>query len=119
MVGREREFEVGTRWLASLERDSGCMILEGEAGIGKTTLWSAIVAQAEARGCRVMWCRPAAAEATMSFSGLADLMSGVDRSALAGLPDPQRHALEVALLEAVPGPRPLQQRAVFAGSRRW
>jgi DNA-binding NarL/FixJ family response regulator len=115
MVGRERELEVGTRWLASLERDSGCMILEGEAGIGKTTLWSAIVAQAEARGCRVMWCRPAAAEATMSFSGLADLMAGVDRSALAGLPDPQRHALEVALLEALPGPQRLQQRAVFAG----
>jgi hypothetical protein len=101
--------------LAALDRGSGCLVLEGEAGIGKTTVWGEIVAQADARGCRLLSCRPAEAEASLSFAALADLLSGVDRGVVAGVPDPQRHALEVAMLEAEPGPQPLQPRAVFAG----
>ncbi len=115
MVGRKRELQAGRQWLDALVRGSGCLILDGEAGIGKTMVWSAIVGEAQARGWRVFSCRPAAAEATMSFSGLADLMMGIEASALAELPEPQRRALEVALLEAVPGPRAWGPRAVFAG----
>jgi DNA-binding CsgD family transcriptional regulator len=115
MVGRERELEVGGRWLASLEHDSGCLILEGEAGIGKTTLWGELVAQGAASGFRLLSCAPAEAETSLSFAALADLMSEIDRGVSAGLPAPQRRALEVALLEAEPGAQPLERRAVFAG----
>ena len=115
MVGRERELGAGTYLLTALERGCGCLVLEGEAGIGKTTVWEAVLAEGERRGCRLLSCAPAAAEAKLSYAGLADLLRTVDRSILAGLPGPQRRALEVALLEAAPGPRPRQPRAVFAG----
>jgi DNA-binding CsgD family transcriptional regulator len=115
IVGRDRELSAARRFLGALEGESGCLVLAGEGGIGKTTVWRATVEEAEARGCRVLSCRPAAAEARLSFAGLSDLVRGGGEGVLAGLPAPQRHALEVALLEVEPGLRPPQRRAVFAG----
>ena len=56
--------------------------------------------------------RPVESEAPLSFSALGDLLDAVPEAALAGLPRPQRQALEVALLRAEPGPDPPDQRAV-------
>ena len=115
MIGRDRELEAGARFLDSIARGSACMVLEGEPGIGKTTVWRELVRAAGARGLRVLSCRPAAAEAKLSFAGLADLLGELDVDAFARLPAPQRHGLEVALLRAAPGPKAPEQRAVFAG----
>ena len=115
MIGRDRELGAGGRFLKSLADGSACFVLEGEAGIGKTTIWRELVESAAATGCRVLSCRPSAAEVTLSFGGLADLLAGVDAGVLSDLPSPQRHALDVALLQAAPGSGPLEQRAVFAG----
>ena len=105
----------GGGFLNSLAHGGGFLVLEGEAGIGKTTVWRELIAGADGRGYRVLSCQPAASEVTLSFAGLADLLSDLDASVLECLPLPQRHALEVALLQAAPGSRPLEQRAVFAG----
>ena len=59
--------------------------------------------------------RPAESEATLSFAGLADLLEGV-RDLFAFLPDPQRTALEVALLRAAPTGPPPDPRAVYAAA---
>src|SRR5690349_4572182 len=115
MIGRDRELESGGRFLKSIADGSACLVLEGEAGIGKTTIWRELMGSAQASGYRVLSCRPAATEVTLSFAGLGDLLSGVEARLLSDLPSPQRHALEVALLETAPGPGPLEQRAVFAG----
>ena len=115
MIGRDRELGAGGRFLNSLAHGGGFLVLEGEAGIGKTTVWRELIAGADGRGYRVLSCQPAASEVTLSFAGLADLLSDLDASVLECLPLPQRHALEVALLQAAPGSRPLEQRAVFAG----
>jgi DNA-binding CsgD family transcriptional regulator len=115
MIGRDRELDAGGRFLESVADGSASLVLDGEAGIGKTTIWREVVGRARARGYRVLSCRPAATEVTLSFAGLADLLDNVDASVLSELPAPQRHALEVALLQAAPGPRALEQRAVFAG----
>src|SRR5215472_15907560 len=88
------------------------LLLEGAAGIGKTTLWSTGIDLARRRGCWVLTCRPVQSEAALSFSALGDLLESVPEQALAGLPRPQRHALDVALLRAEPGPEPPDQRAV-------
>jgi len=88
------------------------LLMEGAAGIGKTTLWSAGIDLARRRGCWVLTCRPVQSEAALSFSALGDLLESVPEQALAGLPRPQRHALDVALLRAEPGPEPPDQRAV-------
>ena len=74
------------------------LLLEGDAGIGKTVLWEAGLAIASAAGHTVLRCRPAAAEAQLSFAALADLLVDVLDEALPALAAPQRRALEVALL---------------------
>jgi DNA-binding CsgD family transcriptional regulator len=50
----------------------------------------------------VLRCRPVESEGRLAYAGLADLLAEVPDSAMAGLPAPQRRALEVALLRAEP-----------------
>jgi DNA-binding NarL/FixJ family response regulator len=88
------------------------LLIEGAAGIGKTTLWSTGIDLARQRGWWVLTCRPVQSEAALSFSALGDLLEAVPEQALAGLPGPQRRALDIALLRAEPGPEPPDQRAV-------
>jgi DNA-binding CsgD family transcriptional regulator len=113
MLGREHELEMGRHFVNSLSRSSACLVLEGEAGIGKTTVWLEMVALARAAGHRVLASRPAAAEAKLSYAGLADLFSGLEPDLLEGLPSPQRAALAIALLHAAPGQEAPEPRALF------
>ena len=75
-------------------------MLEGEAGIGKTTIWEAGVAAARESPGWVLVSRPAEAEAALGFAGLSDLFEPLPDEVFAALPEPRRHALEVALLRA-------------------
>lgn len=89
-------------------------MLEGEPGIGKTTMWWATIARAESRGFRVLSCRPGEAEAKLSYAAVADLLSPLEEDEFSALPDPQRRAIDAALLRAdTPGSR-VDQRAVSA-----
>jgi ATP/maltotriose-dependent transcriptional regulator MalT len=90
-------------------------VLDGEAGIGKTTLFEAAVSEARERGFAVFSCRPAGAEAAFSFAALADLLRPVLRDGLARLPSPQRRALSAALLlEDAEGSPPDERAIAFA-----
>ena len=62
VVGRESEGKVLREFLAGAG-GSGALLLTGEAGIGKTTLWEAGVTEARGRGLRVLVARPSGAEA--------------------------------------------------------
>jgi DNA-binding CsgD family transcriptional regulator len=81
---------------------SRALVLEGEAGIGKTTLWHAALQLAAALGQRVIAARPAGAEAQLSLSGLGDLLRGVPAEAIGALPEIQQRALAVVLAEKAP-----------------
>ncbi len=110
IVGRDAELE---QVEAFLNRPlPGALLLEGEAGIGKTTVWDAAAGAAKARGFRVLRTRPAEAEAVLALAGVGDLLAGVREEALSELPPPQRRALEVALLLEDAGGKPPDQRAV-------
>jgi hypothetical protein len=112
VIGRDPE-------LARLEQlldEPAPLVLVGEAGIGKTTVWEAGVAAAAGRGFRVLRIQPAEAEASLAFAGLADLLAGVEDSVYDELPRPQRDALDFALLRQDPT-GPSDPRAVFAGLR--
>ncbi|MCG7592593.1 AAA family ATPase [Mycobacterium sp. PSTR-4-N] len=84
---------------AASQRPTG-LVIEGEAGIGKTTLWLSLVEQARADGFRVLSARVGQAESVMAFAALADLLADVDTGLLAALPPLQRLALDRVLLRA-------------------
>jgi len=90
------------------------LVIEGEAGIGKSTLWGFGVTEAMRRGDVVLSVRPAQSEARMSFAGLGDLLDPVADMLLPRLGAPQRTALEVALLRRVPAGVPPNEREIGA-----
>ena len=102
-------------FLAAGKSTAQALVLEGEAGIGKTTLFEATVSEARELGFAVFSCRPAAAEAAYSFAALADLLRVVLPEGLGRLPLPQRRALSAALLlEEVDGPVSDERAIAFA-----
>ena len=113
IVGRDEELAAVT---AFVDGDlPTALVLDGEAGIGKTTLFEAAVSEARERGLAVFSCRPAGAEAAYSFAALADLLSPVLPDGLASLPSPQRRALAAALLlEDGEGSAPDERATAFA-----
>jgi DNA-binding NarL/FixJ family response regulator len=113
IVGRERETARIAAFVAA-GPSSGTLLVEGAPGVGKTTLWDAGVALAR-RSARVLASRPSSADSTLSFSGLTDLLEDVDLASLPAVPEPQRDALEVALLRTAPGDEPLDTRALATG----
>ena len=88
------------------------IVLEGEAGIGKTALWRAGIAVAEAEGLRTLVARPAEAETGLSHASLGDLLAPLADELASELPEPQRHALDIALLRVAPDATPVSPRAV-------
>ncbi|MDT5388623.1 MAG: hypothetical protein QOE04_2264 [Mycobacterium sp.] len=102
-------------FLNPASREPAALVVEGEAGIGKTTMWLAILDRAREQGAQVLSARTAAAESALGYGVLADLLDGLDDTVLASLPDPQRIAMERILLQVnVTGPI-TDQRAVAAG----
>jgi DNA-binding CsgD family transcriptional regulator len=98
LVARDDELGLLTAFLDSAPAGTAALVLEGEAGIGKSTLWSAGVALARERGMRVLSSRPTEAEQGLAYAGLGDLLEGELDRVLPSLPPPRRRALEVALL---------------------
>jgi DNA-binding CsgD family transcriptional regulator len=97
IVGRDAELDAIRQFLEPRLEPPRALLLEGEAGIGKTTLLAAAGEEARHRGWQVLGCRPAAAEAQLTFAALADALGEVLDDHLTSLPEPQR----VALLGAV------------------
>jgi DNA-binding CsgD family transcriptional regulator len=115
ILGRGRELEALESFVDDLAHGSAALVLEGDPGIGKTTLWNAAVAAAREREFRVLSCRPAGSEVQLSYAALGDLLDGLEEEALGALPSPQRRALEVALLlEDSPGPAPNRRAIALA-----
>jgi hypothetical protein len=114
VIGRSSEAEAVAAFLDRVADEPRALVVEGEPGIGKTTLWLSTLKTARKRGFRVLSARPSAAESVLAYTGLADLLSGADASALAGLPDPQLVAVDQILLRADADSAPTGQRAVSA-----
>ena len=114
VVGRELELGRLAAFLDRVEGGPAGVVLEGEAGVGKTELWRAAVASGRGRGFGVLAARPAEAERGLAFAGLADLLAGM-RDEIASLPGPQRRPLSVALLLEDAGSAPLEPRAIAVG----
>ena len=98
VVGRSSELASIRDSLARGLDAPSFLVLEGAAGMGKTTLWAAGVELAESQGALVLRARPAEGETSLSFSALRDLLEPVALEGLDLLPLAQRQALARALL---------------------
>ena len=103
IVGREDELDAIRQFLSSIDEGMSVLVLEGEPGAGKTTLFRAAIDIACEEGIRVLQARPSRAEAELSFAGLGDLLDGVLDEVGAELPEPQLRALRAALSLEPPG----------------
>ena len=102
IVGREAELAAVERFLAGVPSAPAGLVIEGEPGIGKTTVWADGVRRARELGYRVLEARPAESEAKLSYAALADLVGEVFDATAAALPPVQERALAAALLRADP-----------------
>jgi DNA-binding CsgD family transcriptional regulator len=111
-VGRETELSILHE---RLEHGSArALVVTGDVGLGKTTLWEAGLEAARERGFRVLSTRASSADTRLSYAALIDLLDGVDREELVRLPAPQLNALEVALLRAEPTGTPPDSAVALA-----
>src|SRR5262245_54344561 len=90
------------------------LLMQGDAGVGKTTLWLAALEQARERGYRVLCARASEAESVMPYGTIADLLGEVDVEVLAGLPGVQRLAADRVLLHDAGNGPTTDQRVVAA-----
>ena len=84
----------------AFRREPPPSLLSGDAGIGKTTLWIEALRSARARAYTVLPCSPGELETKLAYSALADILEEVVGDVLDELPEPQRLAIEHALLRA-------------------
>jgi tetratricopeptide (TPR) repeat protein len=112
VIGRESELAILHRFLDSIPTDPSALLLAGDAGIGKTTVWRRGLAGALERGYRTLSCSPVEAETRLSYAALGDLVEPILDESLPALPEPQRAALEVALLRSTRTGGRADQRAV-------
>ena len=112
IIGRDAELLSLNGFLGAIEDGPIALLLDGEAGIGKTVLWNAGLTAASERTYRVLACRPIESETAMAYAALGDLLRGQSGDAIAELPGPQRRALEVAWLLREPEEVQPARRAV-------
>lgn len=115
ILGRENEYEAVAAFLSDVPVGPRALVIEGEPGIGKSTLWAFAVERARVLELRVLTCRPTGSDSELSFLALADLLPAEPPGLLDVLPEPQREALEIALLRRRRGRAP-DPRAVAAAT---
>ncbi|MDT5234766.1 MAG: hypothetical protein QOF47_753 [Mycobacterium sp.] len=114
VVGRSAEFRAIADFLGSVNDQPKGLLVEGEAGIGKTTLWLAALEQAHDRGFHVLSARAWEAESVLAYGMVTDLLRDSDAEVLAVLPDVQRVAVDRVLMGDVSGGPPTDQQVVAA-----
>jgi DNA-binding CsgD family transcriptional regulator len=112
VVSREEELGSLRAFIEDATNRPAALVLEGEAGIGKSTLWAVAVDDAAKRGSRVLAAQPAEPERGLAHIGLSDLFEDVLDEVLPALPPPRRRALEVALLREDVGRERVDPRAL-------
>ena len=114
ILGREAEVQAVGRFLDGPA--PAALILEGPAGIGKTTVWQVGLEHAHTQSRRVLVTRPSEVETAPATAGLIDLLGDVFDEHGGSLPAPQRAALGVALLREDGAHADAQPGTVSAGA---
>jgi DNA-binding CsgD family transcriptional regulator len=106
-------------WLAMVAADApAAVLIEGEAGIGKTTLWERGIELASLHRHQVLAVRPRPADVELPFLGLTELLDPIADRSLPLLPAPLARALRVLLFREEEQHRPIDRRTVFTAAAR-
>jgi len=97
LVGRDAEIARVEAAVRPPYAEDLAILIEGPAGIGKTSLLRVGVALAEGAGVTVLYARPVEAEATYSYATLSDLLGAALPSLEGRLAETHRKALALAL----------------------
>jgi DNA-binding CsgD family transcriptional regulator len=112
LIGRDEEQAALAEFLEAAQAGPRLLQLEGEAGIGKTSLWKAALSSASTADYRVLSAAPTEAESALPYAVLGDLLDPIPEEALASISMPLRAALEVALFRAPARQAPTDHLAV-------
>jgi DNA-binding CsgD family transcriptional regulator len=110
IIGRREELVALGVFVDAVPAGGSALLLEGDAGIGKTVLWQEGVHQARARDFRVLTARAAHSETRTAFATVGDLFAPVLDETLPRLVPVQRIALEIAFLMREPEGTPPEGR---------
>ncbi|WP_194915471.1 helix-turn-helix transcriptional regulator [Catenulispora rubra] len=115
--GRIAELHTIAQLVASTAAGPRAVLVTGEPGIGKSTLLEAGVGLAHENNLPTLTARGSLAGGQRSFGALVDLLRPLAEEDFAGLPEPQRFALNVALgrTEAEARPGAVGPREIAAG----
>ena len=117
IVGRKQELDSIHAFIGRTETRPAALVIEGEAGIGKSTLWLAGVQHARAHGVGVVSSRPAEAEHGLAHVGLGDLFEDVLDEVLPAVSVPRRRALEAMMLMEEASGDPVDGRSLAVAVR--
>lgn len=118
VVGREQELRTLHDFVdGRSEPGTQVLLVEGEAGMGRSLLWRSGVDRARRTGTRVLTARPAEAESALANAGLGDLLDDVVDEVAPILSAPRLRALHVALLREDAGDEPIDPRALGLATR--
>jgi len=98
IIGRRDELLALEAFLETVPAGGQALLLEGDAGIGKSVLWEEALRAAVRSDFHVLRSRPTQSEAQVAFAAIGDLLAPALSGVLRQLPPVQRRALEVALL---------------------
>ena len=111
VIGRHDALSVVQAFIDRPVEGLRALVLEGEAGIGKSTIWQASVTAAREGALAVISSRPAETERTLPNLVLGDLFADTAPGLLDALPPPRRRAFEAVLLREEPD-GPIDPRAI-------
>lgn len=95
VIGREREIAALRTAIRDVDSGGSAFVVDGEAGIGKSSLVADVVEYAGSRGVRVLTTTGTLDESAEPYAALHMLLYPL-RAGIPSLPAPQRRALDVA-----------------------
>jgi DNA-binding NarL/FixJ family response regulator len=97
IVGRTEEISALAGFLADATSEPRALLIDGEPGIGKTTLLHELLTIARERRYAILSCHPTPSEMDLSYVGLVELLGGIGTDVINALPAPQARVLKMIL----------------------
>lgn len=113
-LARHDEMVVVDEFLRTSMTTPRGLLITGERGIGKTTIWWEGVERARAHGMHVLTARPTQTESVLAYVSLADLLATADLTEFVKLPRSQRLAIDRMMLRDDGSPTATDPRAAAA-----